>query len=57
MDPDAALAEIRRLLDSIDTNPRHDADFEVGRLIELVRGLDEWLSFGGFRPDAWKIPS
>lgn len=63
MDPNAALAEIRQILarrsrlenmspeqwlDDMD-----DLLDDQLRLLELVEGLDGWLSKGGFLPDAW----
>ncbi len=45
MDPNAALAEIRRL---VAEDPER-----VDPLTEQVAALDEWLSNGGFPPDAW----
>lgn len=50
MDPDAALAEIRELVDRIKAA---DSRHTVQRLAELVDGLDQWLSRGGFLPAAW----
>lgn len=54
MDPDANLAEIRRIVarvtwgaDSVD----HIHDLE--RLAELVEALDNWIVGGGFLPTAW----
>jgi len=58
MDPNATLAEIRRLASAI----RSDADAGIGasrlplrsaRLAELCEALDGWISRGGFLPDAW----
>lgn len=48
MDPDANLAEIRRLIEK-------DADLsddQLERLVVLIRSLDEWMSRGGFLPKA-----
>jgi len=50
MDPDANLAEIRRLIEK-------DADLsddQLERLVVLIRSLDEWMSRGGFLPKAWQ---
>lgn len=69
MDPDAALAAIRtalaRFRPKLDegepcpacgyTNHAHWCA-EVGDLADAFEGLDEWLSKGGFLPDAWKKP-
>jgi hypothetical protein len=48
MDPNAALAEIRAIL----TNPSFGMA-EAFRLAELVDGLDDWLTHGGFMPTEW----
>lgn len=53
MDPTATLTEIRTL-----TGPRIGLNpHEVNRLIELVDGLDQWLSHGGFMPTQWPAPT
>ena len=49
MDPNAALTEIREITARATAGKSFDAD----KLAELVDGLDQWLSRGGFRPDAW----
>lgn len=49
MDPNANLAEQRRLFSSLDKWTRADLE----RLAELAEALDEWISAGGFLPDAW----
>lgn len=49
MDPDSALAEIRKIIAA-------DEDRSItnhNRLIELIAGLDGWLTRGGFLPAAW----
>jgi hypothetical protein len=52
MDPNATLAEIRRLNeDHANYGELNDTDTE--RLVELVEGLDNWLSSNGFLPEAW----
>jgi len=57
MDPDEALKEIRRLAvivrDRCDRGEDPDVDGAASDLAEAVRGLDEWLSAGGFLPSAW----
>ena len=59
MDPNANLKEQRKIasiiLEWFDT-ATEEADFpetEAQRLAELVQSLDEWISKGGFLPDAW----
>ncbi len=60
MDPNAALVEIRALSALLEgiagASPAEIADRadDVERLCELQRGLDGWLSRGGFLPDSWK---
>ena len=51
MDPNANLAEQRRILAlPSDETTRED----LARLAELAGALDEWISGGGFLPDAWQ---
>lgn len=60
MDPDVNLEEQRklaaRLIAQIDSEPADDViDLDdVDRLIELVQALDQWISRGGFLPQAWQ---
>lgn len=58
MDPDAALAELLDLarahqaeLDDESTNNHAD----TGQMADLVLGLHDWLSTGGFLPAAWAV--
>lgn len=51
MDPNAKLADIRSLLAYEESNPLTRDQFE--ELSDRIRALDEWLSKGGFLPDAW----
>jgi hypothetical protein len=56
MDPDAALTEMRALILTMNTDSDLVGDryADAGyRLVELVDGLDNWLSSGGFLPSAW----
>lgn len=50
MDPDANLAEIRRLI----KKGADLSDDQLERLVVLIRALDEWISKGGFLPKAWQ---
>lgn len=50
MDPNANLEEQRRIVSTIIRDGSGDAE----RLADLVEALDEWLSKGGFLPEAWK---
>lgn len=56
MDPNALLAEIRDLTKrSLELpTPSNIEDLHV-ELAEKVEALDEWLSKGGFLPDAWVL--
>jgi hypothetical protein len=51
MDPNANLAEQRRIRVRVFAGKGTDADLD--RLTELTQALDEWISNGGFLPDAW----
>lgn len=53
MDPDAALKRIREILS--DDGWHHGAHREAlgFELTDLVTGLDQWLTTGGFPPAAW----
>lgn len=50
MDPDACLKEIRSKLAEVANSNSIDPD----RFYELVASLDEWISKGGFLPEAWQ---
>lgn len=61
MDPNTALQRIRELTAAI--NQQHWTALSrdpggtvtmAAELAELVEGLDEWLSRGGYPPTAWK---
>lgn len=54
MDPNETLDTIRSLM----TIYRNDGDWDMSEthmLIEYVENLDEWMSHGGFLPDAWNV--
>lgn len=53
MDPDAALEQIRRHLAEFHARPS-SALTDPHELVELVDGLDQWLTRGGFLPAAWR---
>lgn len=59
MDPDAALDELVALLDRVhilaETHlpPTITAE-DTRRILELIDGLDGWLTSGGFLPTRWK---
>jgi hypothetical protein len=52
MDPNDALAEMREIAKA-DQSEYHD---DIHRLCELFIGLDEWITRGGFLPEAWDHP-
>lgn len=51
MDPDAALARMREL---IARERESFVETDATELSELIDGLDQWLSKGGFLPAAWR---
>jgi hypothetical protein len=56
MDPDANLAEMRRIIARARERTDYDAvndAIDLDRLADLAEALDEWLSRGGFLPEAW----
>lgn len=60
MDPNETLRKLRRLLSTrqnLDDLGDPDTDLELIKvgddIAELVESLDNWLSRGGFPPDAW----
>ncbi|WP_330182739.1 hypothetical protein OHB26_03205 [Nocardia sp. NBC_01503] len=60
MDPNAALTRIRDLIGEADAlNPHVCFDHnEVARILyaltEVVEGLDDWITDGGFLPEDWR---
>ena len=56
MDPNAALGRVRYLTGKINSPGVRTEDLATlaEDLAEVFQGLDEWLSGGGFRPDAWQ---
>ena len=58
MDPNANLEEQRRCVEIIKKLARsgedeHELALTGVHLAELVEALDDWISGGGFKPDAW----
>lgn len=57
MDPNATLMELRALAQAhMDEGPE-ETGLDVAdavRMAELVQALDEWITRGGFLPDAWQ---
>lgn len=57
MDPNANLRQQREIVRIHNTLEGSDIQLSpriMDRLVELVEALDEWLTKGGFMPDAWK---
>lgn len=52
MDPNETLVELREAISLYDGGPDHDYE-AAGRFMNAFEALDEWLSKGGFLPDAW----
>ena len=58
MDPNANLTEQRRLIAKL-SDPlsplydEQDRQADLGRIVDLAQTLDQWISKGGFLPDAW----
>jgi hypothetical protein len=62
MDPEAALDELLALIDRIQPlSGMHLTSRvlsqDIGRLVELMDGLDGWLTAGGFLPARWRSAS
>ncbi len=59
MDPNATLAEIRRLIDDLDNGRCSPSQARRARadVADLFRALDEWITRGGFLPTAWQRPA
>ena len=62
MDPNEALRQLRarftiidRLLAGLESDEKYIRNGDLSELIDLFQGLDEWLSKGGFLPDAWEV--
>lgn len=53
MDPDEALAELRRLAHDYTEDQVDDEHEAALRLIELFQALDQWVCNGGFLPAEW----
>ena len=57
MDPDVALANARQaateIFEALDTGDVQSLDTSASNLAESFQALDEWLTSGGFLPDAW----
>jgi hypothetical protein len=55
MDPDTCLNEIRSIVQHVDDSDEPDTvEDRFERLVQLVDGLDTWMSLGGYPPGAWQ---
>ena len=54
MDPDETLAQLRALAKDTLSGEYATGDEPAFELAELLTSLDEWLSRGGFLPNAWE---
>ena len=55
MDPDTCLSEIRSIVQHVDDPDESDTvEDRCERLVQLVDGLDTWISVGGYPPGAWQ---
>lgn len=52
MDPDSALASIKSLIYRV-LEDEGLTPWEAVQLAQIVSGLDDWLSHGGFLPERW----
>ena len=53
MDPNDTLSALRESVKNVYDGPGLSGDY-VFELAEQITALDEWLSGGGFLPDAWQ---
>lgn len=56
MDPNAALTELRNLAVMLaDADPGSPQEYVfAARMAEVFKGLDGWISAGGFLPADWQ---
>lgn len=54
MDPNETLTEIRALIARQATEPYGLDCWGTDRLVDLIDGLDRWITYGGFLPDLWQ---
>lgn len=60
MDPDTTLQELRALAHELifcDEDNREKLEANAVRTGELIQALDEWITKGGFLPEAWQKAS
>lgn len=51
MDPNEALRIIRTLVNNFYKRATYE---DMDQLVESIEALDEWITSGGFLPDAWQ---
>lgn len=54
MDPNAALAQLRQAYSDYEDTRGEDGDPAADAMRDAAVALDEWLSKGGFLPNAWR---
>jgi len=54
MDPNATLKALRAAIQDHEDS-EGDSECDVYEIVELFEALDEWMSKGGFTPDAWAV--
>jgi hypothetical protein len=52
MDPNANLAELRRIVERHANSEASEGDYS--RALDLVEALDDWIARGGFLPSDWQ---
>jgi hypothetical protein len=50
IDPNIMLNDLRKVIGLAGTKP---IDVDIERAAELFNSLDDWVTHGGFLPDAW----
>lgn len=53
MDPNQALKNARKALARFRADETTEQDDNACELVDAFEALDEWLTKGGFMPDAW----
>lgn len=53
MDPNEALARIRSIIGAAGLENPRMTPLQQAHLVEFIDSLDDWMTCGGFLPDAW----
>lgn len=54
MDPDVALERMREIVTDYDHYDNDDRrNTACSELVDIVSGIDDWMSKGGYAPTAW----